>query len=159
MTKGVKTPLEIRAAKMKARMLRKSEPEGIPVYWADKDVRQARLRVLCEYMGLTHTEFASKLGVSLSFLDKVIHGKRPCPMPMLKLAEVIYRAFIQQMKRDRAKEALEVVKLELPDIATIDQAIRIAIFKLHARGKSQEEIAAELAISPDKVEACITALH
>ena len=144
-----------RAAEMKAR--NENKIKRVPSYYADTKIRSERLIKLRELMGITIAEFAAKLGTTPGYHKLITTGHRECPMSQLYLAERIYQAYRQKQIRLKAKEdkrKLSTIgqQLVVTFVPLDDPELRAKAIKMHIIGRSAQDIAQELALSPDTVQ-------
>ena len=89
----------------------------IPAYWANNDVRRARIKLLRERMGMTQIEFAHMLGTSLAYYEKIEWGQRTCAMVYLKLVEKKYAYFrLREYRKKQAEKKRMRRVLKLPPL-------------------------------------------
>lgn len=123
----------------------------IPSYYADNDVRRARLKVIRKRMGMTQTNFAMAMGMSAKYYMNLEEGytsmRAIVTMTHLRLAETLFQAFRQKQNRLRVKQ--EKARQEG------FQAAKRTVISRFIKGETPEEIAADLKLNIDDVMGCI----
>ena len=126
-----KKPLDERIAAMKARHAKAAEVDNL-------ENRRQRLRAIREALQVTEAEFAELVGTSARFMNQVLYGAKKSPTSIMILAEQHMANFRRRQKRE--DEA--TIPANIPE----DSRLRERVLVLFHSGKSEEDIARELAL-------------
>lgn len=143
-----KQTLEEKLAKRRAMMERKTVK--IPVYYADNNVRRARLKTIRERLGYTQGQFAAAIGLTHNYYQNVEIGKNNAQTTMahLRLAEAIYKKHYRAELLKKTKEKKRR-----------DANLRASVIEMHVTGMLETDIAEKLAIDLSTINGWLSGVN
>lgn len=120
----------------------------------DPKVTSKRLQAIKKRMKLNQREFAERLGISVHYMNSLEMGRKRGTLVIMHYAEQILDRYIRNERYRLGQK-----KIEIPAEYKTDIKLKAKAISLFVRGNTVEEIAQELAVRPEVIEAYVATVN